>query len=67
MLDRLASGALSAAASVFKLAAIVVLIVAFIGWAKANPDSAQTAMTKVMDMLASVIGWSCDQIIALTS
>jgi hypothetical protein len=44
-----------------------VLIVAVIGWAKANPDSAQTAMTKVMDMLASVIGWSCDQIIALTS
>lgn len=67
MIDKMVTGLVGAAVGVFKLAAIIVVIVAFITWAKANPDSAQAALTKFMDMLASVITWACDQIIALTS
>lgn len=67
MIDKMVTGLVGAAVGVFKLAFVIVLIVAFISWAKTSPEDASAALNKVMDMLAAVISWACDQIIALTA
>jgi hypothetical protein len=67
MIDKMVTGLVGAAVGVFKLAFVVVLVIAFISWAKASPEDAQAALTKVIDAAVAVITWGCDQIIALTS
>lgn len=41
-----------------KAVALVVFLLAFIGWAKTHPEQAQQMLTKVMNTAAAVVTWA---------
>jgi hypothetical protein len=67
MLSALTQGLMTAVINLIKITLGVVVLLALIAWAKHNPAQAQTAATKVMTAIASVITWGSQQIINLTS
>jgi hypothetical protein len=67
MFTRLFDGALHAVLSLIKIALAVVLLFAFIAWARANPDVAQRMLSQVGNAAASVVTWVSGLVVDWTS
>jgi hypothetical protein len=62
MLTKLTDGAIKALVGALKIVLLVVILIALVAWAKANPATAQAALNKVVEAGVAVITWVCDWI-----
>lgn len=57
-MNTLINGVIDMLKGVAKAVALVVFLLAFIGWAKTHPEQAQQMLTKILDTAAQVINWA---------
>ena len=62
MLTKLTEGAIKALLGAIKVVLLVVVLIALVGWAKANPEAAQAVLNKVAAAAAAVVTWVADWI-----
>ena len=62
MFTKLTDGAVKALLGAIKVVLLVVVLIALVAWAKANPDAAQAVLNKVADAVAAIISWVADWI-----
>lgn len=62
MLAKLQAGSISA----LKIAVLIAVLIAFITWAKNNPDLFQNAMNAIGKAATSLLTWVCDWVVAKT-
>jgi|tagenome__1003787_1003787.scaffolds.fasta_scaffold18718336_2 ABC-type nitrate/sulfonate/bicarbonate transport system substrate-binding protein len=62
MFTKLTDGAVKALLGAIKVVLLVVVLIALVAWAKANPDAAQAVLNKVADAAAAIISWVADWI-----
>lgn len=67
MLTKLTDGAIKALLGAIKIVLLVVILIALVAWAKANPTTAQEALNKVVAAAVAIVNWVCDWIVRALS
>ncbi len=62
MLTKMTDAALKAVAGAIKIVLLVVVLIALVGWAKTNPETAQLALNKIAAAAMAILTWVADWI-----
>jgi len=67
MLSKLTDGAVKALIGAIKVVLLVVILIALVAWAKANPATAQAALNNVVRAAVAIVNWVCNWIVQALS